>query len=65
MAGGTELGRSGTDHGVVGEAKERKGDDYSYDNENGGLDKLFHGCIPAAGLLGLFPWSRSFCVDEN
>ena len=47
MAGSTELGRSGADHGVVGEAKERKGDYYAYDNEDGGFDKLFHGCVPA------------------
>ena len=58
MAGSTELGRSGADHGVVSEAEKRKGDDYAYDNENGGFDKLFHGCVPAVGLLGLFPCPR-------
>ena len=47
MAGGTELGRSGTDHGVVGEAEKWKGNGYTYDNENGRLDKLFHGSVPA------------------
>jgi hypothetical protein len=49
MAGGTELGRSCTDHGVVGEAEKWKGNDYAYDNEDGRFDKLFHGCVPAAG----------------
>ena len=56
MTGGTELGRSGSDHGVVGKTEERKGNDYAYDNENGWFDKLFHGCVPAAGCWGLIPW---------
>ena len=47
MAGGTELGRSGSDHGVVGEAEERKGNYHPNDNENGRLDKLFHDSVPA------------------
>ena len=56
MAGGTELRRRGSNHGVVADAEERKGNDYAYDNENGGLDKLFHGCVPAAGFWVLIPW---------
>ena len=42
-----EIWRSGSDHGVVGEAEERKGNYHPNDNENGRLDKLFHGCVPA------------------
>jgi hypothetical protein len=56
MAAGTKLRCRGTNHGVVGEAKEWKGDDYTNDNENGGLDKLFHGCVLAAGFRVLIPW---------
>lgn len=41
VADGTELWCWCADHGVVGEAEERKGNEYAYDNENGGLDNLF------------------------
>jgi len=49
MAGGTELRSGGADHGVIREAEKRKGDDDANDNENGGFEKFFHGCVPAAG----------------
>ena len=65
MTGGTELRCCGADHGVVGEAEKWKGNDYAYDNEDGGFDKLFHGCVPAAGFWVLIPWPRNFCLDRN
>ena len=37
MAGGTELGRCGADHGIVGEAEKRKSDDDADGNKNGGF----------------------------
>jgi hypothetical protein len=47
VAGSTKLGRCGSDHGVVGEAEEWKSDDYPQTDKDGGLQKLFHGCVPA------------------
>lgn len=64
MAGGTELRCRGADHGVIGEAKEWKGDNYTYDNENDRFDKLFHGCVPAAGFWVLIPWPWSYSGDS-
>jgi hypothetical protein len=46
VAGGTELGRGCAHHGVVGETEQWKGDNYTNDDENGGLDELFHGYVP-------------------
>jgi hypothetical protein len=46
VAGGTELGRGCAHHSVVGETEQWKGDNYTNDYENGGLDELSHGYFP-------------------
>ena len=46
VAGGAELGRGCAHHGVVGETEQWKGDNYTNDDENSGLDELFHGSVP-------------------
>jgi hypothetical protein len=50
MAQCTKIRSGGANHSVVADAEEWKGDDYAYNNKNGGFDKLFHGCVPAAGF---------------
>ena len=46
VAAGTEFGCGCANHGVVGETEQWKRDNYTDDDENGGLDELFHGSVP-------------------